>query len=350
MGALTNRYVTLQNETTYGTEPAASEAAQITGEVDDESFAQNFDLLTRADIGHYGARKTTDGLRFSEGSVNCPLQLDDFNGQLIANAFGVDTFNGSATPKTHTLTETTDDSTFKSFTVRVGREDKEHTYTGMVLDSLSISANINEYVMMSYNFVGCGESSVGNLQTLGGGDPNAPAFSTEDALHFARAFVRFEDVASSSSFSTMVKSISIDINLNRDTDNASSLGNTTYAVSPPPTLREITGTIEFNRDVSSASDNEPTYDELRNFLKHEGGDSFATPALSIHLEDTAGTPNYLTLKLANVAYEAPEMNVSGRDTSTMSVSFVALYDVGSSGMAQCIIGKSGLNSDGGFFS
>ncbi len=47
MGALTNRYVTLQNETTYGTEPTASTAAQITGEVDDESFAQNFDLLTR---------------------------------------------------------------------------------------------------------------------------------------------------------------------------------------------------------------------------------------------------------------------------------------------------------------
>ena len=344
MGALTNRYVTLQVESSYGSEPTAATADLIIGEVDDESFAQNFDLLTRADISRYGAAKTTNGLLYSEGSVNCPLQLDDFNAFLIANAFGVDTY-AAGPPKTHTLTETTDDSVFQSFCIRVGREDKEHTYLGMMLDSLSISANVNEYVMMSYNFVGCGEAAVGTLTTPGGGggsDP--PAFSTEDALHFSKAYVRFEAAASASDFSTMVKSISVDINLARDTDNASSLGKTTYAVAPPPTLREITGTIEFNRDVSGASDNEPTYDELRGFLKHDG--STAAPAIDLLFSD--GT-NSLQLSLINVAYEAPEMNVSGRDTSTMSVNFVALYDAGSSEMARAVITKDGINGDADIF-
>ena len=342
MSALTNRYVTLQKETTYGTEPTALTAELLLGEVDDESFSQNFDLLTRADISRYGASKTTDGLRYSEGDVNLPLQLDDFNSFLIANAFGVDTFDGAAT---HTLTETTDDANFQSFTIRVGREESEHTYTGMVLNSLSISANINEYVMLSYSFLGCGESAVSALSTPGGGDSaDPPAFSTEEALHFSKAFVRFEAAASSSNFSTLVKSISIDINLNRDTDNASSLGGTTYQVAPPPQLREITGTIEFNTgndiNTGNAPDNEPTYEELRDFLLHNGTD--AAPAIMCRFEDGAATPNYFEFKLEKVAYEAPELNVSGRDTATMSVNFVALFDTY---MAKAVIGKDGINGD-----
>lgn len=344
MTALTNRYVTLQKETTYGTKPTAATASLFLGEVDDESFSQNFDLLTRADISRYGASKTVAGLKFSEGDVNLPLQLDNFNSFCLFSAFGVDTY-AAASPDTHTLTETTDDANFPSFTIRVGREDKEHTYTGMVLNSLSLSANINEYVMMSYSFVGCGEIAVAGLSTPGGSAPtDPPAFSTVDALHFAKAFVRFEDVASSSNFSTLVKSISLEINLNRDTDNASSLGSATYAVAPPPQLREITGTIEFNnsRDLGQP-DNEPTYDELRAFLLHNGTD--AAPALMIRLEDTAATPNYFEIKLAKVAYEAPEMNVSGRDTATLSVNFVALFDETESYMAKAVIGADDINGN-----
>lgn len=344
MAALTNRYVTLQKESTYGTKPTAATAALFLGEVDDESFAQNFDLLTRADISRYGASKTTDGLRFSEGSVNLPLQLDNFNAFCLFSAFGVDTYSAGS-PDTHTLTETTNDALLPSFTIRVGREDKEHTYTGMVLDSLSLSANINEYVMMSYNFVGCGEIATSGLSQPGGSAPtDPPAFSTTDALHFARAFVRFEGAASSSAFSSLVKSISIDINLNRDTDNASSLGNATYAVAPPPTLREITGTIEFNRSLDfAAPDNEPTYDELRDFLLHNGTE--AAPALMVRFEDTAGTPNSFEIKLPKVAYEAPELNVSGRDTSTLSVSFVALFDETENFMAKAVIGADDIGGN-----
>ena len=341
MAALTNRYVTLQLESAYGTEPTASTLGQFLGEVDDESFSQNFDLLTRTDISRYGASKSIQGLTFSEGDVNCPLQLDDFNAFCLFSAFGVDTYNDGSSPKSHVFDEVTNDALLPSFTIRVGREEKEHTYTGMVLNSLSLSANINEYVMMTYSFVGCGESSVGALQTPGGGGTNPPAFSTVDALHFAKAFVRFEALASSSNFSAMVKSISVEINLNRDTDNASSLGNATYAVAPPPQLREITGSIEFNRDVATAADNEPTYDEVRGFLLHNGSGS--APAIMIRLEDASS--NYLELKLPKVVYEAPELNVSGRDTSTLSVNFVALFDETDANMSSLKIGMDGINGD-----
>ena len=345
MTALTNRYVTLQKESTYGTKPTAATASLFLGEVDDESFSQNFDLLTRTDISRYGASKSVQGLTSSEGDVNLPLQLDNFNSFCLFSAFGVDTFDASPSPNTHTLTETTDDGNFPSFTVRVGREDREHNYTGMVLDSLSLSANINEYVMMTYSFVGCGEIATAGLSTPGGSAPSdPPAFSTVDALHFAKAYVEFENEADSSNFSTMVKSISLDITMNRDTDNASSLGGSTYQVAPPPTLREITGTIELNtsNDKSgAATNNEPTYDELRAFLLQNGDAS--APAIGLRFEDASG--NYLTIILPKVVYEAPELNVSGRDTSTLSMNFTVLYDETLSYMAKAVIGMDGINGD-----
>lgn len=344
MTALTNRYVTLQKESTYGTKPTAATASLFLGEVDDESFSQNFDLLTRQDISRYGASKSVQGLTYSEGDVNAPLQLDNFNSFCLFSAFGVDTYSAGS-PDTHTLTETTDDGLFPSFTIRVGREDREHTYTGMVLDSISLSANINEYVMMTYSFVGCGEIATAGLSQPGGSAPSdPPAFSTVDALHFSKAYVEFENEADSSNFSTMVKSISLDITMNRDTDNASSLGGSTYQVAPPPTLREITGTIELNasNDKSGAATNhEPTYDELRAFLLHNGTDT--APAIGLKFEDASG--NYLTMILPKVVYEAPELNVSGRDTSTLTMNFTVLYDETLNYMAKAVIGKDDINGN-----
>ena len=42
-----NRYVSLEKEATYGTEPSGS---QTFGEVDDESLATTYDLMTRQDM------------------------------------------------------------------------------------------------------------------------------------------------------------------------------------------------------------------------------------------------------------------------------------------------------------
>jgi hypothetical protein len=243
------------------------------------------------------------------------------------------------------LTETTDDALFPSFTVRVGREDREHTYTGMVLDSLSLQANINEYVMMSYSFMGCGEIATAGLSAPGGAAPSdPPAFSTVDALHFSKAYVEFENVADATNYSTMVKSISLEMSMNRDTDNASSLGKASYAVAPPPQQREITGSIELNTSndrTGEATNKEPTYDELRAFLLHNGTDT--APAIGLKFEDAAG--NYLSLILPKVVYEAPELNVSGRDTSTLSMSFVVLFDETLGYMAKAVIGKDDINGN-----
>jgi len=347
MTALSNRYVTLQKESAYGIEPTATTATLFLGEVDDESFSQSFDLLTRADISRYGASKTVAGLFYGEGDVNLPLQLDDFNSFCLFSAFGVDAYDGAATPKTHTLTETLDDATFASFTTRIGMEELEHTYPGMVLDSLSLSANVGEYVMMTYSFVGCGELGVGTLTVPGAGASDSPpAFSTIDALHFAKAYVSFESEATSSNFSKLVKSISLEITLNRDTDNASALGGSTYLVSPPPQLREITGSIELNtgNDITGEEANKtPTYEELRGFLLHNGTD--ALPALMLRFEDSETPPNYFEIKVPKVAYEAPEMNLSGRDTTTLSMSFVGLFDETAGYMAKAVIGMDGINGD-----
>ena len=346
MTALSNRYVTLQKEAAYGIEPIATTATLFLGEVDDESFSQNFDLLTRADISRYGASKTVAGLFYGEGDVNLPLQLDDFNSFCLFSAFGVDEYL-AGTPNTHTLTETLDDATFASFTARIGMEELEHTYPGMVLDSLSLSANVGEYVMMTYSFVGCGESAVSALTVPGAvASDSPPAFGTLDALHFAKAYVSFESAATSSNFSKLVKSVSLEITLNRDTDNASALGGSTYLVSPPPQLREITGTIELNtgNDIAGEeTDKTPTYEELRGFLLHNG--TAADPALMLRFEDSESTPNFFEIKIPKVAYEAPEMNLSGRDTTTLSMNFVGLFDEAEGYMATAVIGMDGINGD-----
>ena len=348
MTALSNRYVTLQKESAYGVQPIATTATLFLGEVDDESFSQNFDLLTRADISRYGASKTVAGLFYGEGDVNLPLQLDDFNSFCLFSAFGVDGFDSATTPNTHTLTETLDDATFPSFTARIGMETLEHTYPGMVLNSLSLSANVNEYVMMTYSFVGCGETAVGTLTVPGAAASDSPpAFGTLDALHFAKAYVSFESLATNSNFSKLVKSVSLEITLNRDTDNASALGKNTYMVSPPPQLREITGSLELNtgNDITGAEgDNTPTYEELRGFLLHNGTD--ALPALMLRFEDAATpTPNFFEIKIPKVAYEAPEMSLSGRDTTTLSMNFVGLFDETAGYMAKAVIGMDGINGD-----
>ena len=46
-----NRYVSIQKEASYGTEPTAGTGnGEIFGEVDDESIQHNFELMTREDI------------------------------------------------------------------------------------------------------------------------------------------------------------------------------------------------------------------------------------------------------------------------------------------------------------
>lgn len=317
-----NRYVSLEKESTYGTEPSGS---PIYGEVDDESLATKHDLLTRQDMSRPIIGKSVTGSEYSDGDINLAMQVDDFVGNLLYAFFPQDTTsNPSGSIYKHILTEPSLTSpsagVYPSYTVRVGREEKEHTFTGMVANSLSLSASVGEYVMLTVGFLGKSEAAPAALAT--------PTFdgAALDALYFANGTVKFDDGASSApAASASVKSISFDINLNRDTDNAYAIGDASYRRAPPAQRREISGTIEFNKVLyGDQSLDEPDYDALvasDGVQYNDGTDAVMT----LDFLDEAGA-DFIKFEFFNIRFEAPEASVSGRDTNTMTVNFVGLYD------------------------
>jgi hypothetical protein len=279
--------------------------------------------MTRQDMSRPIAAKSVTGTERSEGDINLAIQVDDFVGNLLYSFFPQDTAsNPSGSIYKHILTEPSLTSAsagvYPSWTVRVGREEKEHTFTGMMTNSLNISATVGEYAMMSVGFVGKSESGTDALAT--------PTFdgAALDALYFANGVLNFDDGSTTGAAVATVKSFSFDINLNRDTDNAYGIGNSTYIRAPPAQRREVTGTIEFNKVIYTSSAAEPTYDLLAapDGLAYNDG---AAPVLSLYLKDEAAA-DFILFQFENIRFEAPEASVSGRDTNTMTVNFVALYD------------------------
>lgn len=316
-----NRFVAINKESAYGT----TGSTYYYGEVDDESFKHQYDLLTRDDLSRYGASKSVTGKEYSSGDFNLALLNDNFTGQLLLGIFPTDTtgsVSGGLYP--HVFTEAGD---FPTFTIAVGRETKEHYYKGCVVDSLSVSANINEYGMVSASMVGKAEAATANIGTL-----TASFADGLDALYFADAKVFFNG---DSTASNAVKSISFDINLNVDTDNACGLGDATYIRQPPSQRREVSGTIEFNRilhDAAGASN--PNYASLT------ATDGLELKGSGVELKVQFGSESVadiLTFNFYKIRFEAPESNVSGRDTQTMSVPFVALFSPDDSKMMDCTL-------------
>ena len=189
---------------------------------------------------------------------------------------------------------------YPSYTMRVGRGEKEHTFTGMVASKLSFSANLNEYVMASVDFVGKNEEQ-----------------------------------------------ISFEININRDMDSAYAVGNRSFTRAPPTTMREITGTMEFNEVLYSDTAgyiNEPTYTQLTGSSVHKiqpgGGKDAIRILFGSETKDVNGVPiDYLEFKFFNVRFEAPTASVSGRDPNRMSVGFQAFYDASTLGAGKAIEAK-----------
>jgi len=314
MSDFDNRFVALEKESTYGTTPGV---AWTFGEVDDESIRHQYDLLTRDDMSRYGAAKSVTGKEYTEGDVNLAAMNDDFTALLMLGITGANTASG-VSPVQHTFTES---GTMPSFSMLVGREDKEHTYTGMVVNSLSVSASLNEYATISASFMGQSED-IASLAAVGSTTPSFP--DSLPALYFSNAQVFFDG---GSTASNAVKSISFDINLNRDGDNACGLGSTTYIRAPPVQRREISGTIEFNEVVHTDTVGEPTYTELTTEDGLEFNPGSGGAALKVVFGDDT-TAELLSFTFYKIRFEAPEANVSGRDTNTMSVGFVALVDAG----------------------
>ena len=222
---------------------------------------------------------------------------------------------------------------YPSFTMRVGRGDREHTFTGMVASKLAFSANLNEYVMASVDWIGKNEESTSTLRT----DVNFAGLDV-DALHFADAEVYFQDNANKT---VKVQQISFEININRDLDSAYAVGNRSFTRAPPTQTREITGTMEFNEVIySDIADyvNEPTYDQLTGSSVHKIQDGGGKPAITLKFKSESGN-DYLEFYFYNVRFEAPEASVSGRDPNRMSVGFQAFYDATSNGAGKAIEAK-----------
>jgi FlaG/FlaF family flagellin (archaellin) len=317
MSGFNNRYVGMVKETTYGTDPGSG---YVYGEADDESIKHTYDVIRRDDMSRYGAAKSNTGKEFSEGDINMAVIADDFTGLLFTGLFPTDTIAGAG-PYTHTFTEA---GTDRSFTLKVGREEKEHTFTGVAVDSLSVSANLNEYGMISASFMGKAESGVDNLGT--------PTFADDlPALYFADAKIFFNGNATASN---LVKSISFDINMNRDGDNACGLGDATYTRLPPFQRREISGTIEFNKIIHTAVSDEPTYTQLTQADGYELSGSGVELKVQFGDESTA---DVMVFNFYKIRFEAPDANVSGRDTQTMSVPFVALYSTDDNKMMDIVL-------------
>jgi len=333
MTTFANRYVAVGEESTYGT----AVAADAYGEVDDESFAENFDLLGRDDLNRFGTQKMTDGKHYAEGGINAALQPDFFVMRLIHGVYGIRTPGG--TPGVgDTLGETTA-SSLKSFTVRIGRDDNEAVYPGQVVQSISISANVGEYAMFSANLTG--KKTTTTLASLG-----TPAYDyTGDAAHFVGAYVNFEDLATNSAFSSLVQSIDFEINTNRDMDNSYTLGSDTCVRAPPVQRREITGNITFHKAVLSGdvAVDEPHFTELLQGHLADGTDS--NPAISILYEVTA--LDYIRFDFFKVHYGVPVTNVSGRDSQTMTVPFTVLYDPTYAAMSKVTFSSTSTKLKGG---
>ena len=325
--AFDNRFVALTKEATYGNNPGSG---YVFGEADDESIRHQFELLTRADMSRYGAAESHVGKEYSDGDINLALMNDNFMGNVLLGIMGKDavgSVSGGLYPHTFTEVENTTSLDTPSFTLVVGREEHEHYYTGAVVESLSINASLNEYASVGVNFMARAEGTVQTIGTL------SPAFPDDKvALYFSNAKVFFNNDATASD---AVKSISFDINLNRDGDNACGLGSTTYIRAPPAQRREISGTIEFNRYLTNgAGASNPQYAQM---IATDGlelaPDTGAThTALKVQFGDDT-TADLLTFNFYKIRFEAPEANVSGRDSQTLSVGFVALYDAGGSNPA-----------------
>lgn len=318
---MNNRYVAIGKEDTYGTTASSS---YVFGDIDDETLKHSYDLLTREDMSRYGSSKSVTGKEYTEGDINMAMINDDFMGMVLLGLMGTDsvgTISGGLYP--HTFTEA---GTGHSFELAVAREEKIHYYKGAVVESLSVNAAINEYATVGASFMAKAEDSQGALSGL------SPAFpDSKPALYFSDAKVFF---AGDATASNAVKSISFDVALNRDGDAACGLGDRTYIRAPPAQRREISGTIEFNRILHTAVESEPTYPQL----VAEDGLEFSGSGVELKIQfGDESTADLVTFNFYKIRFEAPDANVSGRDTQTFSVPFVALFSSDDSKMMDIVV-------------
>lgn len=314
------RYVSAARQLVFGT---AETAADAVGEIESEGFQQSYDILKREDMNYYGSAKAVVSKLYSEGQFSMALQPCNFTLMMLHGIMGIDG-EGATAADVRTFSEllVSSNTQLPVFTFFVGRDDTEHIFPGQVIESISVSASIGEYAMMTVNTVGPKQSSsTGTLATA------VPSY-TGDAAHFQKAYVKFEGAASTSSYSALVQSVDFEIKTNRDIDNTYNLASDTCQRPAPPTMREISGSLTFHKALlsSEATDNEVYFNELMAGTGSVINPSGSDPALSILFE--VDSSNFIRFDFNKLIYEMPETSVSGRDSQTMTVNFHALYDLG----------------------
>lgn len=332
------RYVSVGKESSSSY--ASPVSAEAVGEVESEGFQQSYDILKREDMNYYGSAKAITSKLYSEGSISMALQPDDFTLMLLHGIMGNDNPAGvDPTTAERTFTELGNGSSAQlpSYTFRVGRDDNEHIFPGQVIESISVSASIGEYSMLTVSTTGAKQSS--STAALATATPSY----TGDAAHFAKSYVNFDATAdSSSAHSDLVQSIDFEIKTNRDIDNSYNLANDTCVRPPPSTMREVSGSITFHKALLTGDVvAEPFFDELMPGTANLQNPSGSTPALSalFYVDAT----HYIKFDFFKLIYEMPETSVSGRDSQTMTVNFHGLYDLGGADQMVKITARS---SDG----
>tara|TARA_R100001591_G_scaffold69425_2_gene78197 strand:+ start:61 stop:1074 length:1014 start_codon:yes stop_codon:yes gene_type:complete len=328
MGNFDQRYVSLEKETTYGTDPNSS---PVYGEIDDESFKHIYETMVREDMSKYGASKVVRGKEYCEGSLNTVMMTDPFTCSLIAGLFATDTVT-TGTPNSHKLEEgalTTD--FYPTFSIHIGRTARDHTFTGMSVNKMSVSASVGDFTTMSFE-------CQGKSETTSSATMATPTFPDNEPCYYANAEIFFNGNATKSAD---VKSSDFEISINRDLDSGFSIGNLTLTQAPPVTRRAISGNIEFNNPMYTATNDEPFYDALTQ-VGGSGGTTFiyessvvGTPALRMKYIETTNAD--ITFDFFKVVFDSPETSVSGRDHQTMTTPFFGLFNNTNTCMAECTI-------------
>ena len=304
------RYVSAGKESTYN--PDSAVAPSAVGEVESETFQQSYDILKREDMNYYGSAKAITSKLYADGGFTMALQPDHFTFMMLHGIMGVDTNTVGGAADEHIFSEipVTSTASLPSYAFHIGRDEKEHIFGGQVIESISVSASIGEYSMITVSTTGAGQNS--STTAL---ESDVPTY-TGDAAHFAKSYVRFENTATDSSHSNLVQSIDFEIKTSRDMDNSYNLSSETCIRAPPVTMREVSGSITFHKallaaDVS-AGDNELSFDELMDTTGNSVNPASTTPALSalFYVDAT----HYIRFDFFKLIYEMPETSVSGRDS------------------------------------
>lgn len=326
MGDFDNRYVSIEKETTYGDDP---DTAAVFGEVDDESLKHVYDTLVKEDMSRFAAQKVVRGREYCEGSLNSVMMTDDYSALLIRGMFATDTVTGATDPYTHTFEEgTTSAHVYPTFSLHVGRTARDHTFTGMTVNRMSVSASVGEFTSMSFDLQGKSEEvSNATMKT--------PTYPTNDPCFFANADVFFNN---NSTKADTVKSMDFEISVDRDLDSAFSLGDLSLVQAPPVTRRSASGNIEFNKAEYAGTNDSPSYDQLT----QNSGSSFiydasASGDTALKMVFTETTNRDVTFSFFKIFFEAPDASVSGRDHQTMTAPFMALYDSDNTALSECVI-------------